>query len=99
MERARGACGHAALLRSLHHGRAAGDPLVLPGPWDAASARVFADAGFEALATPSAGVAASLGHEDGSTPLGGTPAQFAEFIRTEHAKWGSAVKEAGIKLD
>jgi 2-methylisocitrate lyase-like PEP mutase family enzyme len=62
--------GHAALLRSLHHGRAAGDPLVLPGPWDAASARVFADAGFEALATPSAGVAASLGHEDGSTPHG-----------------------------
>ncbi len=59
----------AALLRALHHGRAAGDPLVLPGPWDAASARVFADAGFEALATPSAGVAASLGYEDGQ----GTP--------------------------
>jgi 2-methylisocitrate lyase-like PEP mutase family enzyme len=59
----------AALLRALHHGRAAGDPLVLPGPWDAASARVFADAGFEALATPSAGVAASLGYADGQ----GTP--------------------------
>lgn len=59
----------AALLRALHHGRTAGDPLVLPGPWDAASARVFADAGFEALATPSAGVSASLGYEDGqATP-------------------------------
>ncbi|MEU4475014.1 isocitrate lyase/phosphoenolpyruvate mutase family protein [Micromonospora sp. NPDC023888] len=57
-----------ATFRALHHGRAAGDPLVLPGPWDAASARVFADAGFPALATPSAGVAASLGYEDGSTP-------------------------------
>jgi tripartite-type tricarboxylate transporter receptor subunit TctC len=38
-------------------------------------------------------------YEDGSTPLGGTPAQFAEFIKVEHAKWGAAVKEAGIKLD
>jgi tripartite-type tricarboxylate transporter receptor subunit TctC len=37
--------------------------------------------------------------EDGSTPLGGTPQQFAEFIRKEHAKWGAAVREAGIKLD
>jgi len=38
-------------------------------------------------------------HEDGSTPLGGTPEQFAEFIRSEHAKWGAAVRDAGIKLD
>ena len=37
--------------------------------------------------------------EDGSTPLGGTPEQFATFIRAEHAKWGAAVREAGIKLD
>ena len=38
-------------------------------------------------------------HEDGSTPLGGTPAQFGEFIRKEHAKWGAAVRDANIKLD
>jgi tripartite-type tricarboxylate transporter receptor subunit TctC len=38
-------------------------------------------------------------YEDGSTPLGGTPEQFAAFIRTEHAKWGAAVRDAGIKLD
>ena len=38
-------------------------------------------------------------HEDGSTPLGGTPQQFAEFIKKEHAKWGSAVRDANIKLD
>ncbi|MFC8075422.1 isocitrate lyase/phosphoenolpyruvate mutase family protein [Streptomyces sp. NPDC057307] len=55
-------------FRALHHDRAADDPLVLPGPWDAGSARVFAEAGFPALATPSAGVAASLGYEDGATP-------------------------------
>ncbi|MET8683987.1 isocitrate lyase/phosphoenolpyruvate mutase family protein [Streptomyces sp. NPDC004732] len=55
-------------LRALHHDRAPGDPLVLPGPWDAASARVFQEAGYEALATPSAGVALSLGYEDGQVP-------------------------------
>ncbi len=58
----------ASAFRALHHGRPPGDPLVLPGPWDAASARVFEDAGFPALATPSASVAASLGYDDGRTP-------------------------------
>jgi tripartite-type tricarboxylate transporter receptor subunit TctC len=38
-------------------------------------------------------------YEDGSTPLGGSSKQFAEFIKSEHAKWGAAVREAGIKLD
>ncbi|MFI7101197.1 isocitrate lyase/phosphoenolpyruvate mutase family protein [Streptomyces sp. NPDC050161] len=56
----------AAVLRALHHGPEL--PLVLPGPWDAASAKAFADAGFPALATPSAGIAASLGYADGQTP-------------------------------
>jgi len=37
--------------------------------------------------------------EDGSTPLGGTPEQFAAFIKAEHAKWGAAVRDANIKLD
>jgi tripartite-type tricarboxylate transporter receptor subunit TctC len=37
--------------------------------------------------------------EDGSTPLGGTPQQFADFIKAENAKWGAVVREAGIKLD
>ncbi|WP_049577893.1 isocitrate lyase/PEP mutase family protein [Streptomyces sp. SBT349] len=54
-----------ATFRALHHDRPAGDPLVLPGPWDATSARVFADAGFPALATPSRAVTESLGYEDG----------------------------------
>ncbi|USQ83091.1 isocitrate lyase/phosphoenolpyruvate mutase family protein [Streptomyces phaeoluteigriseus] len=55
-------------FRALHRGRLPDDPLVLPGPWDAASARALADAGFPALAVPSAGVAAALGHADGETP-------------------------------
>ncbi|MFF8725394.1 isocitrate lyase/phosphoenolpyruvate mutase family protein [Streptomyces sp. NPDC015171] len=58
----------AEAFRALHLHRVAGDPLVLPGPWDAASARAFAAAGFPALATPSAGIAASLGYADGQTP-------------------------------
>lgn len=56
------------IFRALHRGRLPGDPLVLPGPWDAVSARVCEEAGFPALATPSAGIAAALGHTDGSTP-------------------------------
>ena len=55
-------------FRALHRNRLPGDPLVLPGPWDAISARVLAEAGFPALATPSAGIAAALGHRDGSVP-------------------------------
>ncbi|MBA2948247.1 isocitrate lyase/PEP mutase family protein [Streptomyces himalayensis] len=68
-------------FRALHHGRLPDDPLVLPGPWDAASARVFVEAGFPALATPSAGVAASLGYEDGATPADEMLAAVARIAR------------------
>ncbi|MER7401974.1 isocitrate lyase/phosphoenolpyruvate mutase family protein [Streptomyces sp. NPDC000070] len=69
------------VFRALHQNRAPGDPLVLPGPWDAASARVFAEAGFPALATPSAGVAASLGYEDGEVPADEMFAAVARIVR------------------
>src|SRR5437763_17080845 len=39
--------------------------LVLANAWDAASARVFEQAGFRAIATTSSGVAAALGYSDG----------------------------------
>jgi 2-methylisocitrate lyase-like PEP mutase family enzyme len=68
-------------FRALHRRRLPGDPLVLPGPWDAASARVFAETGFPALATPSAGVAASLGFEDGQTPADEMFAAVARIAR------------------
>ncbi|MGW3495111.1 isocitrate lyase/PEP mutase family protein [Streptomyces sp. NPDC001020] len=68
-------------FRALHHGRLPGDPLVLPGPWDAAAARVCADAGFPALATPSAGIAAALGYEDGGTPADEMFAAVARIAR------------------
>ncbi|MFF2810524.1 isocitrate lyase/phosphoenolpyruvate mutase family protein [Streptomyces sp. NPDC058000] len=71
----------AATLRALHHGRRPGDPLILPNVWDAASARVFADAGFPALATPSMGIAASLGYADGETPADEMFAAVARIVR------------------
>jgi 2-methylisocitrate lyase-like PEP mutase family enzyme len=49
-------------LRKLHRGPGV---LVLPNAWDAASARVFEVAGFEAIGTTSAGVSYSLGYADG----------------------------------
>ncbi|HEY3840926.1 MAG TPA: isocitrate lyase/phosphoenolpyruvate mutase family protein [Bryobacteraceae bacterium] len=51
----------ARLFRDLHHGS---QILVLPNAWDVASARIFEEAGFPALATTSAGVANSLGYPD-----------------------------------
>jgi 2-methylisocitrate lyase-like PEP mutase family enzyme len=42
---------------------------VIPNPWDAASARLLAGTGFQALATSSAASAAMLGHKDGGLTL------------------------------
>jgi 2-methylisocitrate lyase-like PEP mutase family enzyme len=41
-------------------------PFVIPNPWDVGSARLLAAAGFDALATTSAGFAASVGTVDGA---------------------------------
>lgn len=87
----------ASVFRALHHGRLPADPLVLPGPWDAASARVFEDAGFPALATPSAGVAASLGYADGQTPAAEMFAAVARIARAVSVPVSADV-EAGYGL-
>ncbi len=47
----------------LHHGN---EPLLIPNPWDAGSARLLEWLGFPALATTSSGFAATLGRPDGS---------------------------------
>jgi len=49
-------------FRQLHRGP---NVLILPNAWDVASARIFEDAGFPAIATTSAGIAYSLGYADG----------------------------------
>ena len=53
---------HAGRLRELHH---AGEMLVLPNVWDAASAKIVAEAGFPVVATASAAISAMLGYPDG----------------------------------
>ena len=47
----------------------AGEPFVIPNPWDAGSARVLEALGFKALATTSSGFAFTLGRLDGRTTL------------------------------
>jgi 2-methylisocitrate lyase-like PEP mutase family enzyme len=55
----------AATFRSLHEG----EPFVIPNPWDAGSAVVFAALGFKALASTSSGFAFTLGRADGRVTL------------------------------
>jgi 2-methylisocitrate lyase-like PEP mutase family enzyme len=55
----------AARFRALHEGA----PFVIPNPWDAGSARVFAALGFQALASTSSGFAFTLGRLDGEATL------------------------------
>ena len=55
----------AAAFAALH----AGDPFLIPNPWDAGSARVLAALGFKALATTSSGFAFTLGRLDGEATL------------------------------
>jgi 2-methylisocitrate lyase-like PEP mutase family enzyme len=55
----------AETFRALH----AGEPFVIPNPWDAGSARVLAALGFKALATTSSGFAFTLGRLDGQVTL------------------------------
>jgi 2-methylisocitrate lyase-like PEP mutase family enzyme len=58
-----GQAERAERFRALHE--RAGEPLLLPNPWDVGSARLLESLGFEALATTSSGFAASLGRLDG----------------------------------
>ncbi|HZQ78578.1 MAG TPA: isocitrate lyase/phosphoenolpyruvate mutase family protein [Acidimicrobiia bacterium] len=51
-------------FRALHDGP---EPLLIPNPWDAGSAKLLIGLGFRALATTSSGFAASLGRLDGYT--------------------------------
>ena len=57
--------GKAESFDALH----AGEPFVIPNPWDAGSAKVLARLGFKALATTSSGFAFTLGRRDGDVTL------------------------------
>jgi 2-methylisocitrate lyase-like PEP mutase family enzyme len=64
-------------FRSLHSGPA---PLVIPNPWDLGSAKVLVAMGFEALATTSGGLAATLGRVDGSVTRDEAVAHAAAIV-------------------
>jgi len=49
-------------FRGMHR---SGRILILPNAWDVASARIFEETGFGAIATTSAGIAFTLGYPDG----------------------------------
>jgi 2-methylisocitrate lyase-like PEP mutase family enzyme len=63
----------AEAFRALH----AGDPFVIPNPWDSGSARVLEALGFRALATTSSGFAFTLGRKDGDPTLDDVVAHVA----------------------
>jgi 2-methylisocitrate lyase-like PEP mutase family enzyme len=58
-----------ATFRALH---ARPGVFIVPNPWDAGTAKLLAELGFEALATTSLGLANSLGRPDGSGAVGRT---------------------------
>ena len=37
--------------------------------------------------------------QEGSEPMGNTPAEFGAYIKSEIAKWGAVVKAANLKAD
>jgi 2-methylisocitrate lyase-like PEP mutase family enzyme len=76
----------AEAFRALH----AGDPFVIPNPWDAGSARVLAALGFKALATTSSGFAFTLGRLDGTVTLD-------EMV--EHARVLDRATELPVSVD
>jgi 2-methylisocitrate lyase-like PEP mutase family enzyme len=70
-------------FRNLHRGPSL---LLLPNAWDAISARIFAAAGFPAVATTSGGVAWALGYADGEeAPWHEVVAATARIVRATPA--------------
>jgi 2-methylisocitrate lyase-like PEP mutase family enzyme len=76
----------AEAFRALH----AGEPFVIPNPWDAGSARVLAALGFKALATTSSGFAFTMGRPDSTVTLG-------EIV--EHARALDRATELPVSVD
>jgi len=78
-------------FRQLHRGPGV---LILPNAWDVASARIFEEAGFPAIATTSAGIDFSLGYPGQRTPRQEMMARIARIARAIHVPLTADV-EAG----
>src|SRR5512133_2666687 len=72
--------GKGAAFQALH----AGEPFVIPNPWDAGSAKVLERLGFKALATTSSGFAFTLGRRDGDVTLDEVVAHTAAVAAATH---------------
>ena len=66
-----------SLFHALHQRDRA---FIIPNPWDAGTARLLANLGFEALATTSAGFAFSAGQRDGTMNRDQTLANAAAIV-------------------
>lgn len=66
----------ASAFRALHEREGA---FIIPNPWDVGTARLLASAGFEALATTSAGYAFSVGQRDNTIGRDRMMAHVAEI--------------------
>lgn len=65
------------IFRALH---VPGQPLLMPNPWDAGTAKLLASLGFQALATTSSGHAGTLGRLDGSVDRAEALAHAAAIV-------------------
>ena len=74
----------------------AGQPLLLPNPWDLGSAKMLASLGFKALATTSSGFAASLGRLDGSVSREEALVHAAVMVAAASTAAGSTVLRTDI---
>jgi len=74
-------------FRALH---ARDGAFVIPNPWDVGSARILAGAGFESLATTSAGFAFSLGRRDNT---------IARYAMLDHVATIAAATELPVSAD
>ena len=71
----------AAAFRALHTRPGA---FVIPNPWDAGTAKILTQLGFEALATTSAGLAFALGRSDGAVSREETLANARAIVEATH---------------
>ena len=37
--------------------------------------------------------------DTGGAALGGSPAEFAAFVKAQSERWGAIIKDAGVRLD
>jgi 2-methylisocitrate lyase-like PEP mutase family enzyme len=83
----------ADVFRARHH---AAPPLLLPNAWDGASARILVAAGFDMIATTSAGMAWAVGYADGeAAPWTDVLAATARIVRAARGHAVTADIEGG----